>query len=121
MTNRIQEVEDALCGNMEMQAFMALIRRSPILQEALQQFIPPSAICNPSHAFWNKLKRFGMWKDVTAMQILEDDYRLGFGNSFTEDLNTHSVLGHIYCYWFPQTPLTTIYLDALLPVKRTMK
>ncbi len=113
MTNRIQEVEDALCGNLEMQAFMALIRRSPILQEALQQFIPPSAICNPSHAFWNKLKRFGMWKDVTAMQILEDDYRLGFGNSFTEDLNTHSVLGHIYCYWFPQTPLTTIYLERV--------
>lgn len=53
MPNRIQEAEDALCGSMEMQAFMALIRRSPALQEALQQFIPPSAICAPSHAFWN--------------------------------------------------------------------
>lgn len=29
MPNRIQEVEDALCGNLEMQAFMALIHRSP--------------------------------------------------------------------------------------------
>lgn len=111
MPNRIQEVEDALCGNMEMQAFMALIRRSPALQEELQSFIPPSAICNPSHDFWNKLKRFGTRKDVTAMQILEEDYRLGFGNSFAEDLNTHSDLGFIYCYWFPQTPLTTIYLE----------
>ena len=53
MPNRIQEAEDALCGSMEMQAFMALIRRSPALQEALQQFIPPSAICDPSNAFWN--------------------------------------------------------------------
>lgn len=111
MPNQIQEAEDALCGSMEMQAFMALIRRTPALQEALQQFIPPSAICDPSHAFWNKLKRFGTWKDVTAMQILEDDYRLGFGNSFAEDLNTHSTLSHIYCYWFPQTPLTTIYVE----------
>ena len=111
MPNRIQGVEDALCGSMEMQAFMALIRRTPALQEALQQFIPPSAICDPSHAFWNKLKRFGAWKDVTAMQILEDDYRLGFGNSFAEDLNTHSTLSHIYCYWFPQTPLTAIYVE----------
>ena len=111
MPNRIQEVENALCGSMEMQAFMALIRRSPTLQEELQSLIPPSAICNPSHDFWNKLKRFGTWKDVTAMQILEDDYRLGFGNSFAEDLNTHSTLSHIYCYWFPQTPLTTIYVE----------
>ena len=111
MPNRIQEVEDALCGSMEMQAFMALMRRSPTLQEELQSFIPPSAICNPSHDFWNKLKRFGTRKDVTAMQILEEDYRLGFGNSFAEDLNTHSDLGFIYCYWFPQTPLTTIYLE----------
>ena len=45
------------------------------------------------------------------MQILEDDYRLEFGNSFAEDLNTHSTLSHIYCYWFPQTPLTTIYVE----------
>ena len=111
MPNRIQEVEDALCGSMEMQAFMVLMRRSTALQDALQQFIPPSAICNPSHDFWNRLKRFGMRKDVTAMQILEEDYRLGFGNSFAEDLNTHSDLGFIYCYWFPQTPLTTIYLE----------
>ena len=50
MPNRIQEAEDALCGSMERQA---LIRRTPALQEALQQFIPPSAICDPSHAFWN--------------------------------------------------------------------
>lgn len=49
------------------------------------------------------------------MQILEDDYRLGFGNSFDKDLNTHSVLGHIYCYWFPQMPLTTIYLGCTAP------
>ncbi len=111
MPNRIQEVEDALCGNMEMPAFMALMRRSTALQDALQQFIPPSAICNLSHDFWNRLKRFGVRKDVTAMQILEEDYRLGFGNSFAEDLNTHSDLGFIYCYWFPQTPLTTIYLE----------
>ncbi len=88
MPNRIQEVEDALCGNMEMQAFMALIRRSPALQEELQSFIPPSAICNPSHDFWNKLRRFGTRKDVTAMQILEEDYRLGFGNSFAEAENS---------------------------------
>lgn len=51
MPNQIQEAEDALCGSMEMQAFMALIRRTPALQEALQQFIPPSAICDPSNAF----------------------------------------------------------------------
>lgn len=34
MPNRVQEAEDALCGSMEMQAFMALIRRTPALHNS---------------------------------------------------------------------------------------
>lgn len=44
MPNRIQEAEDALCGSMEMQAFMALIRRTPRTARGASAIHP--AVCH---------------------------------------------------------------------------
>ena len=44
MPNRIQEAEDALCGSMEMQAFIALIHRPPCTARSASAIYP--AVCH---------------------------------------------------------------------------
>ena len=108
---RISAVEDVLSGKVEISDFMERLRNDPELPDAVEQLIPAEARENSEHSFWKGFSKFSDLATVSARQILTEAYQYAPWDKLGGDLDAADALYRMYCYWFPNTAMTTMYKE----------
>lgn len=108
---RISAVEDFLSGKVEISDFMERLHNDPELSDAVEQLIPAEARENSEHSFWKGFSKFSDLATVSVRQILTEAYQYAPWDKLGGDLDAADALYRMYCYWFPNTAMTTMYKE----------
>lgn len=108
---RISAVEDVLSGKVEISDFMERLRNDPELLDTVEQLMPADARENTEHSFWKGFSKFSDLATVSSLQILTEAYQYAPWDKLGGDLDAADALCRMYCYWFPNIAMTTMYKE----------